>query len=244
MKSIQAAILILVLTPGLGAPGLAAESNAPLRPAAVVEKFDSLLGQTIQVDVVEPLHGPSTEEALAGLEYGQIRIDVPDASGGELSLVPEAFRLSDPERYKKKFDRVLTSPVRIRGDLLEDLELSRPNRRALVLRVLSIEVLELPAPIKVSSVDELLVDRARFDRQVIEIEGEHERGFEKSRLAGKIWLSFAPDVEIVNAPAGGPTPRGRNRVRVVGVLFSREGAHYGHLGGYPLMLVASRVEYR
>ena len=61
-----------------------------------------------------------------------------------------------------------------------------------------------------------------------------------SRLAGKIWLSTAPDAEIDRPPA---ERGGRHRVRVVGVLFAREGAHYGHLGGYPLMLVATRIQY-
>jgi hypothetical protein len=207
----------------------------------LVERAEAHLGSTASVDIVEPLYGPSTPEMVTSSEYGQVRVGAPDSAGGELSLVPEAFRLADPDRYKNKFDRVLRSPLRVRGELLEDVELSRPNRRALVLRVLAIEPLVLPAPIKVSSVDELLADPGRFDRAVIEIEGEHTRGFEKSSLEGKIWLSTYPDAEIVPRPVTGT---GRNRVRAVGVLFSKPGARYGHLGGYPMMLVATRLEYR
>lgn len=239
----SAAVVLLGTAATLPSTPSVAEVAAVLRPTTLIEHSESHLRTTVQVDIVETLQGPRTADALASSEYGQVRVAVPDATGGELSLVAERFRLDDPNRYRLRFDRVLRSPLRVRGELLEDVELSRPRRKALVLRVLSIEPLELPPPVKVASVDELLANRARFDRRVIEIEGEHERGFEKSRLGGKIWLSFAPDAEIVNAPAGGPTPRGRNRVRVVGVLFAREGAHYGHLGGYPLMLVASRVEY-
>ena len=39
------------------------------------------------------------------------------------------------------------------------------------------------------------------------------------------------------------TRQSRHRVRVVGVLFARDGAHYGHLGSCPLLLVARRIEY-
>ena len=187
-------------------------TRSRLGPGDVIESADSHLGRTVVVDVVEPLSGPSSPEALARLEYGQVRINVPDARGGELSLVPEVFRLADPDRYKKKFDRVLVSPLRLRGELLEDSELSRPGRRALVLRVLAIEPLELPPPIRVAAVEEILADRERFDRAVVEIEGDYESRFEVSRLAGKIWLSSYPDAEIVNPPA---TRQSRHRVRVV-----------------------------
>ena len=216
--------------------------NPPrLRPGDLVESAESHFGRTVVVDIVESLSGPSSPEALARLEYGQVRVNVPDARGGELSLVPEGFRLADPDRYKRKFDRVLASPVRVRGELLEDVELSRPGRRALVLRVLAIEPLALPPPIRVGSVEEILADRKRFDRSVVEIEGDYESRFEISRLSGKIWLSTYPDAEIVRPPAN---RQGRHRVRAVGVLFAREGAHYGHLGAYPLLLVAQRIEYR
>lgn len=149
--------------------------------------------------------------------------------------------MDDPDRYRRRFEIVLTPPLRLRGELLEDPDLRRDEHRSYVLRVESIESLPVPAPIRVASVDELLADPARFDRATIEIEGTYEARFEVSALDGKVWLSTAPDARVVGAPSEGAT---KHRVRVIGTLFSRPGAHYGHLGGYPLMLVAREIEYR
>ena len=213
----------------------------PLRPTSLLEGADRLLGRGVEVDIVESLVGPPTAERLATAEYGQVRVAIPDYGGAELSLVPADFRLADPDRYRRRFDRVLMSPIRVRGELLEDAELARGARRSFVIRVESIEPLAAPAPIRVASVDELLADPARFDRATVEIEGTYESRFEVSALERKIWLSRADGAKIVGAPAGGAT---KHRVRVVGTLFSKPGAHYGHLGGYPLLLVAREIEYR
>lgn len=215
------------------------DPRAPVRPGDLLAEAPALIGHRVQVDIVESLIGPSTPERLATAEYGQVRVSVPE--GGELSLVPAAFRLDDPDRYRHRFDRVLLSPLRVRGELLEDPELLRGERRSYVIRVEAIEPLALPAPIRVASVDELLADPARFDRATIEIEGTHETRFEVSALEGKIWLSRTADAKVLGAPKPGAPS---HRVRVVGTLFSKPGAHYGHLGGYPLMLLAREIEYR
>lgn len=212
----------------------------PVRPTELIVEPGQFLGRSVEIDIFEPLRGPSTPEQLARAEYGQVRVVIPDFGGAELSLVPSGFRLEDPDRYRLRFDRVLAPPLRVRGELLEDPELRRGERRSYVLRVESIEPLPAPAPVRVVSVDELLADPARFDRATIEIEGTYETRFEVSTLEKKIWLSTAPDARIVGSPTRGAT---KHRVRVVGLLFSRPGAHYGHLGGYPLMLVAREIEY-
>lgn len=223
-------------------PVRARESLAsPLRPAGLIAEAERFLGHRVEVEVFESLHGPSTPDALARAEYGQVRVAIPDSGGAELSLVPAGFRLDDPNRYRLKFDRVLVAPLRVRGQLLEDPELARGGRRSYVIRVESIEPLPSPAPIRVASVDELLADPARFDRATVEIEGVWESRFEVSALEGKIWLSRSPDARVIGTPAGDERKR---RVRVVGTLFSKPGARYGHLGAYPLMLVAREIEYR
>lgn len=215
------------------------ESSAPMRPGELLAEAPALTGRRVEVDIVESLIGPSTPERLATAEYGQVRVSLPE--GGELSLVPAAFRLDDPDRYRRRFDRVLLPPMRVRGELLEDPELRRGERRSYVIRVEAIEPLALAAPIRVATVDELLADPARFDRATIEIEGTYEKRFEVSALERKIWLSRAADAKVIGAPKPGAP---KHRVRVVGTLFSKPGAHYGHLGGYPLMLVAREIEYR
>ena len=66
---------------------------------------------------------------LARLEYGQVEIRIPEGLNGRLSLVPQAFRMNDPNRYRQKFDRVIESPVRVRGEFLSDDEMSKAQRR-------------------------------------------------------------------------------------------------------------------
>jgi hypothetical protein len=239
MRALNAAVFVIVLA----VPLIAASEVEPaaVRPEVVLSEAERLLGHAVVVDIVEPLHGPATAELLSRVEYGQVRVAIPEFGGAELSLVPAGFRLADPDRYRRRFERVLTPPLRVRGELLEDPELRRGNRRSYVLRVESIEPLPAPAPIHVASVDELLADPARFDRATIEIEGVHESRFEVSALEGKIWLSTAPDAHVVGARRKGVS---KHRVRVIGTLFSKPGAHYGHLGAYPLMLIAREIEYR
>ncbi|MFN7940234.1 MAG: hypothetical protein U0X73_01435 [Thermoanaerobaculia bacterium] len=228
---------VLAAGPAGGAAGVA---PAPLRADRLVEQVDRHLGQMVEIDIVEPLSGPSTPEQLARVEFGQVRVEIPDASGAQLSLVPRTFRLDDPNRYRQRFDRVLASPLRVRGDLLEDPELKAGKRRALVLRVESVTLLP-PAPVvKVASVAELLADRERFDRATIELEGDYASRFEVSALAGEIWLEAAPGAKVLGTPSHG---FGTRRVRVVGTLFAKPGARYGHMGGYAMLLVAREIEY-
>jgi hypothetical protein len=232
----------------LGGPACAAATTAPptLRPAELLEQARSWVGKLVTVDIVEPLQGPSTPELLAKVEYGTVRVSIPESPGRDLALVPAEFRLADADRYKRRFDRVLTSPLRVQGEFLAD----PGSGTAFVLRVLSLEPLPEAPPIRVASVAEILADPARFDRKLIEIEGMHHSGFEISALESKIWLSRAPNAGVVRKaaangdekPAGQPSGWGTRRVRVVGTLFSRPGAHYGHLGGYPLLLVAREIE--
>jgi hypothetical protein len=241
-RHVTALAALLACLPIAAPAGVEGRTVAPRhRPAELIEHPDRWLGTDVYVEIVESLEGPATMEQLARAEYGQVRVRVPEAPATSLSLVPAEFRLDDPDRYRKRFDRVLRSPLLVHADLLEDPELRRGARRSLVLRVRSIETLPQPEPVRVSGIAELLADPRRFDRSVIEIEGMHVSRFEVSALDSKIWLERAPDARVVGTATAG---WGARRVRVIGTLFSKPDAHYGHLGSYPLLLVAREIEYR
>ena len=224
---------------GVGGAGGQAAALAALRPGDLVENPAAHLGKTVEVDIVEPLIGPATAAQLATAEYGQVRVDSPDARDADLSLVPTTFRLDDADRYRKRFDRVLLPPRRVRGEFLEDRG-QGGSRRSFVIRVLLADPLPRSEPIRVSSVADLLRDPERFDRATIEIEGELETRFEVSAFEQVVWLTRFRDARVHGASE---KPGGKRRVRVVGVLFAKKGARYGHLGGYALQLVAARIDY-
>jgi hypothetical protein len=207
----------------------------------LIENANTYLNQTVDLEIVEPLYGPSRPEDLAKIEYGQVEVRVPEGmSGGSLSLVPAAFKVTDPNRYRNKFDRVVESPVRVKGELLKDEEMSKATRRsAYVVRVLSMEPVVMGPPQKIASLDVIKTDPAKWDRRQIEYEGIYQTGFEVSALDG-IWLESAPNAKIIKPGSVGSQA---NRVRVTGILFAHPGAHYGHLGGYKYQLTASKIEY-
>src|SRR4030095_588617 len=103
-------------------------SGAPqglLRPADLIAAPQKYFHQTVEVEIVDPLSGPPTPEALARAEYGKVSVDMPDARFVDFSLVPAAFRVEDPNRYKLKFDRVIQGPIRVKGEFLSDEEMSK-----------------------------------------------------------------------------------------------------------------------
>lgn len=212
-----------------------------LRAPRLLDEAERWLGKLVDVEILEPLEGPTTLDALARLEYGQVGVRIPEGHTHSLTLVPAEFSLADPKRYRRRFDRVLVPPLLVRAELLEDLELRHGARRSFVLRVRSIETLPQEAPVRIHDVAELLADPQRFDRRVIEIEGTHVTGFERSALESRIWLEHTPDARIVGTP---PEGWGTRRVRVVGTLFAQPNGHYGHLGAYPLLLRAREIEFR
>jgi hypothetical protein len=233
------ALLAAACRPGPGGDA----APAVLRAADVVAAPERHLGRPLTVDIVEPLRGPSTPEELARTEYGQIAVDVRDA-GGELTLVPAAFQLADPRRYTHKFDRVLASPLRVRGELLKDADMSQASGRpSFVFRVAATEPLPKEPAVALASLAVLDGARAAWDRRRVVVEGEWVTGFEVSALERRIWLVAEPGAETVGAPLPAPE-RGvrRARVRVTGLLLARPGARYGHGGGYDAELVASRIE--
>jgi len=212
-----------------------------LRPSELIENANNYLNQTVELEIVEPLYGPSKPEDLARVEYGQVRVRIPDGLNANLSLVPAAFKATDPNRYRNKFDRVIESPIRVKGELLKDDEMSKATRAPVyVVRVLSMEPLVMGPPQKVASLDVIKADPAKWDRKQIEYEGIYQTGFEVSALDGDIWLETAPNTKIIKP---GNVGSHANRVRVTGILFARPGALYGHLGGYKFQLTASKIEY-
>ena len=235
--SLHLLLVVLVLSCGLPAQ----TRKNPLRPSELIENANSYLNQTVDLEIVEPLYGPSRPEDLARIEYGQVEVRVPEGmSGGTLSLVPAAFKTSDPNRYRNKFDRVIESPVRVKGELLKDEEMSKASHRAAYLvRVLSMEPVVMGPPQKITSLDVIKNDPAKWDRRQIEYEGIYQTGFEVSAL-DEIWLETAANTKIIKS---GNVGSHANRVRVTGILFARPGAHYGHLGGYKYQLTASKIEY-
>jgi hypothetical protein len=220
-----------------------ARSPFPLRPLDLVNNADRYLHRTVEIEIVEPLNGATTPEILSRSEYGQVEIRIPEGSGNNLSLVPSTFRLEDPARYRRKFDRVIESPVRVRGELLRDEELSKAYRGPVyVIRVAAFEALPSGPPEKVRSLAEIQSAPARWDRKLITYEGVYKNGFEISALDRDIWLDFAPKAAIIGRP---PARAGisSNHVRVTGILFARPGSSYGHLGGCHFELIASRIEF-
>jgi hypothetical protein len=209
-----------------------------LTTSAIMSAPDRYLNHPVELVIVEPLRGPASAQALAALEYGQVRVDVPDGGPYDLSLVPSAFRLDDANRYKKKFDRPLMPPIKVRGELLLDPAFT--HRKSYVIRVASYEVLSPPTPRPVRSLAEIDADPAKWDRQRIVYEGTYESGFEVSTLDRKIWLGFSAATALVDAPA---RRAGTHRVRVTGYLFAKPGAGYGHLGGCAYQLVADKIEF-
>jgi hypothetical protein len=213
-----------------------------LRPSEVISDASSYLNQIVDIEILEPLYGPSNPQELARVEYGQLEIRIPEGASGRLSLVPQTFKVNDPNRYRHKFDRVIESPVKVRGEFLKDEEMSKAERRPVyVIRVSSAEPVVLGEPEKVRSIKDIESDPARWDRKLILYEGVYKSGFEISSLEG-IWLETSRNATIVK-PTGWTADSRANRVRVTGILFSKPGAHYGHLGGSNFQLIASKIEY-
>lgn len=221
--------------------GLPAQTRKnPLRPSELIENADRYLNQTVELEILEPLYGPSRPEDLARSEYGQVEVRIPEGMSGTLSLVPAAFKATDPNRYRNKFDQVIESPVSVKGELLSDDEMSKATHRPYyVVRVLSMKPIVMGPPHRVASLDVIKTDPAQWDRKQILYEGIYQTGFEVSVL-DEMWLDTAPGTEIIKSGTVGSQA---NRVRVTGILFARAGAHYGHLGGYRFQLTASKIEY-
>jgi hypothetical protein len=221
--------------------GLPAQTRKnPLRPSELIENANTYLNQIVDLEILEPLYGPSNPEDLVRAEYGQVEVRIPEGMNGTLSLVPAAFKPTDPNRYHNKFDRVIESPVRVKGQMLSDDEMSKSTRRPYyVVRVLSMEPIVMGPPHKIASLNVIKTDPGQWDRKQILYEGIYQTGFEVSAL-DEIWLDTAPNTKIIKPGSVGSQA---NRVRVTGILFARPGAHYGHLGGYKFQLTASKIEY-
>ena len=211
----------------------------PLRPADLLENANAYLNQNIDLEIVEPLYGPAKPEDLQKIEYGQVEVRIPEGASATVSLVPASFKATDPNRYRYKFDRVIESPVRVKGEFLRDDEMSKAtNRPVYVVRVLSLEQIVMEPPQKVS-LNMIKTDAAQWDRKQIVYEGNYRTEFEVSSL-DDIWVDMRPNTQIIKP---GKVGSHANRVRVTGILFARPGAHYGHLGGYKFQLSASKIEY-
>jgi len=223
---------------------LLAARTATASTPAVLRPLDLLadaryVGRTVEVEIVEPISGPVTAEQLARLEYGQLEVRIPEGSAGTLALVPATWTPTDPQRFHAKFDRVLIPPLRARGTLLRDPEMSDTQRPYYVLRVASVEPLKLPEPEALPELARVAADPAHWDRRPVIYEGTLRSGFEISTLDGAIWLELAPDAAIPDRPRAAA---GERRVRATGVLFAHPGARYGHLGSCAYLLLATHLE--
>lgn len=216
-------------------------SAGALRPSELLAAPDKYLGKTVELEIVEPLYGPSTEAALKASEYGGMEVMIPDGGGPTLKLVPSAFKPEDPNRFKNKFDRVMRPPARVKGEFLKDAEMTESlHRPYYLIRVVSWEPMALEAPVTVKSLAEIKADPAKWDRKPVVYEGMYENRFEVSAVDKDIWLDFQANAQVLNRPADSSKPQ---RIRVTGVLFSKPGARYGHLGGYSFEILASQVEF-
>ncbi len=240
VQSYLGAILSLLLL-SCGLP--AQPRKSVVRPIELIENATNFLNRSVEVEILEPLYGSSRPEDLARAEYGQVEIRIPEGMSGRVSLVPEAFKVNDPNRYRHKFNQVIDSPIRVRGEFLRDDELGNSEQRPVyVIRVSAIEPIILGPPEKVQSLNDIKSDPARWDRKQIIYEGIYRHGFEVSAL-DQIWLETSRSASIIGKPSDSNSGSGLDRVRVTGILFSRPNSHYGHLGGYQFLLLASKVEY-
>jgi hypothetical protein len=204
--------------PDLGAP-------VSGRPGDILDHPDRFLGHLVDLDIVEPLEGPQTEAARSSAEYGFYRVRIPDAVGTEVSLVPAGYTPRDERRYRLTFDTVLQAPLHVRGDVLLDPTLTP---KAYVVRVVASRALDLGPPVRVGDVSTLVDDR--YDRKLVEVEGEARSAFEVAAIGQNVWVSGG-----TYRPGTFPPPSSANGH--VGILFAKKGAMYGHLGGYKYELV-------
>lgn len=218
--------------------GPRAQPGSAVSLSAMLETPERHVGRMVDVVIVEPLRGPQTAAALASAPYGYVSVDVPDGGPRNVLLVPSTFALRDPDRYKRKFDSPLRSPLRVRGEWMVDKE--NGPRETWVIRVASCEAVEPPAPRVVKGLSEIDADPARWDRQRIVYEGTYAQAFEISALDRSIWLGFQASTSVVRPPA---QRAGTHKVRVTGYLYAKRGGAYGHLGGYRCMLFADTIEY-
>jgi hypothetical protein len=197
----------------------------------------------VKVFIVEPLRGPESKQALAETTYGQVEIAIPGDSGTDLVLVPKDYKPGDSSRYMHKFDRLLTSPLRVEGEFLRDDEMSTPSRPKYVLRVASLEEVPVEAPVALPALTEVAAHPELWDRKMVSYEGTWEIGFEVSRLDKLIWLSNDPHlVTKGKQTATGPDVTSHH-VRVKGRLFVKKGARYGHMGGGSMELFTTEMEF-
>src|SRR5258705_7624316 len=109
VQSYLGAILSLLLL-SCGLP--AQPRKSVVRPIELIENATNFLNRSVEVEILEPLYGSSRPEDLARAEYGQVEIRIPEGMSGRGSLVPEAFKVNDPNRYRHKFNQVIESPIR------------------------------------------------------------------------------------------------------------------------------------
>ena len=237
-------VAVLLTLSWLAAVGGLRAAARPMRPLELLDRAGIYVGREIDLEVVEPLGQATTPEALAASTYGSVEIQIPEAPGAQLKLVPAAWNPGDPKRFEHKFDRVLPSPLRVHGVLFSDDEMAKDMRRPYwVIRVVRVEPLDLGTPERVPSLAAITADPTRWDRRLVTYEGDYRYAFEVMALDGKIWLEGGPGVTVVGKPVTRNKPLGTDHVRATGVLYAHPGARYGHLGGYPFELVASKLEY-
>jgi hypothetical protein len=217
--------------------------SGSLRPSELFAHPARYLNKEIEVDIVEPLGGPSSSASLTTSEYGQVEVRIPESPSGSLALVPATFKIGDANRYKHKFQSVLQSPVRARGEFIRDDEMSDAiHRPVYLIRVASMMPIELGEPTPVT-LEQIAKNPALWDRHYVRIAGTYESRFEVSALDKQIWVAFSatannePDrLGAVDSKSPG------SRVRMSGILFAQPNARYGHLGAYRYQLTVLHSE--
>ena len=63
-------LLVVILSCGLPAQ----TRKNPLRPSELIENAKTYLNQPVDLEIVEPLYGPSRPEDLVRAEYGQVEV--------------------------------------------------------------------------------------------------------------------------------------------------------------------------
>jgi hypothetical protein len=215
-----------------------------VQPNDLLDHPSRYLGHEVRVTIVESLIGPATDEALASVEYGAIKVWIPDNAKNDLKLVPSSFVMSSPDRYRTRFDSVIKGPLRVRGRFLSDAALAKDlGHPAYVLLVSSMSGIEISDPTVLPSLSEIA--KGGWDRKLIVYEGVLTLGFESSLIDKAMWFTPDPDITTVGSPP--PVVKGLavGRVRVTGYLLAKPTgpAFYGHMGMGRSELLASKIEY-
>jgi hypothetical protein len=214
-----------------------------LRVDAIADDPRAYIGRDLEVDIMEPIQGPTTNDERLHDYDRHYRVELRESQEGEkegsdteIRLVPAGYRVDDPKRRELMFDTVMTAPLRVRGRLVDESE--DHSHPVVAIVVTQWWPLDLGAPIRVTSPAAV---GPWLDRKLIELHGKYIQGFESSAV-GPVWVYPVPAYLEASVPAASSPDV------LVGVLFAKAGPRYGkrgrgygHMGMYRAEILVSKL---